>query len=1195
MLFAPHPPEQAPGIYLARCVPSIARVGPIAPPLYVLLSEGSEPVFQSSGIGLGAVPERESVWYFGWVPCLRGTPIVPRLVSTGPRQPTAAELQKEKKSSIHYPTLLPACRSARRQQAADIMQGKESDRRMTMDFSRLHTYTPPQCAPENTGYTYSLSSSYSTVALEFEKVHQIAPVFNSPRMSRRSLRLQTTGGLYGNDSLADFSSQNHSSGGSSRTESWMVRSRKQQQQSASSSQSLNQSLSLNQTPRKALSFSTTNTPSTGCTTASDASLLSSILDQSSLRQRSTTTTTTDGYWGSDQDTNLKGRISRTDHSSTGANGGVNTVSHSHGMVANGYICKDCSIHSERKEALTTYSSSSQAASAAAAAATFSSSSSQAASAAAAAAALSSSSSSQAASAAAAAATISSSSSASSSSLYCTVKSQRSKTGLLVSVSNTCVHYSRRALAPIVSLVTLLFQNVLWLGTRARSHSGKGVLASLLDRARRAVSSCTSRVSWLYRQTTLHRMMGYRANGYEGKAHSSYCGSMNVKDHVMGDGHPHFLNGSLCYCLLQPGYYVVRSGLALGSAVGSAVRSVAQRLLSVLWLVLGAPGKAARRLLWCLGTGWYQLVCLMSLFNVFFLTRCLPRMWKLLLFLLPLLLLLWLWFWGPSSFLSYLPAINLTEWRSRVVSPFTFSSFILTPALVPTPATPLEQTTPAPPGPQAQPVLPPIVTVDTESLERVEHGLALLWERVQQGDQRQEQHHGDTLAQYTLLREQLDSQTDRDSLGLWVSGLLEHRITLLRGELEQQEASHRAQTEEQRVQQQQSQETRLAELERLLQVLATKTEAVQQRKKETEETATPPPASVPVSVGVDQEAHAALLAEVQRLEEELGRIRGDLQGVMGCQGKCEQLNTIQETVSTRVSAQVRRELRALFYGSDDQTHQGEPDIPKGLLQWLSSRYVSGADLQALLANLELSILRNVSLQLEQSRAEARTEAEARAAVITTQTQAITQSAQHTAVGGGLSEEQVQLIVQNALKLYSQDRTGLVDYALESGGGSILSTRCSETYETKTALMSLFSVPLWYFSQSPRVAIQPDMYPGNCWAFKGSHGYLVIRLSLRILPTAFCLEHIPKALSPTGNITSAPRNFTVYGLDDEYQEEGKLLGQYTYQEDGDSMQNFPVMEKNERAFQIIEVRVLTNWGHPEYTCLYRFRVHGEPRIQ
>uniref|UniRef100_UPI001EAEF494 A-agglutinin anchorage subunit-like n=1 Tax=Oncorhynchus gorbuscha TaxID=8017 RepID=UPI001EAEF494 len=185
-----------------------------------------------------------------------------------------------------------------------------------------------------------------------------------------------------------------------------------------------------------------------------------------------------------------GRSSRTDHSSTGANGGINTVSHSHAMVANGYICKDCSIHSERKESLTTYSSSSssQAASAAAAAATFSSSSSQAASAAAAA--LSSSSSSQAASAAAAAAAISSSS-ASSSSLYSTVKSQRSKTGLLVSVSNTCVHYSRRALTPIVSLMTLLFQNFLWLGTQEPGATQA-------------------------KQTTLHRMMGYRANGYEGK-------------------------------------------------------------------------------------------------------------------------------------------------------------------------------------------------------------------------------------------------------------------------------------------------------------------------------------------------------------------------------------------------------------------------------------------------------------------------------------------------------------------------------------------------------------------------------------------------------------------------------------------------------------------------------------------------------
>ncbi|CAM4707530.1 unnamed protein product [Leuciscus chuanchicus] len=128
---------------------------------------------------------------------------------------------------------------------------------------------------------------------------------------------------------------------------------------------------------------------------------------------------------------------------------------------------------------------------------------------------------------------------------------------------------------------------------------------------------------------------------------------------------------------------------------------------------------------------------------------------------------------------------------------------------------------------------------------------------------------------------------------------------------------------------------------------------------------------------------------------------------------------------------------------------------------------------------------------------------------------------------------------------------------STGGSIISTRCSESFNTKAALMSLFGLPLWYFSQSPRVVIQTtDVHPGNCWAFKGSYGYLVIGLSMKIVPTAFSLDHTPKSLSPTGNISSVPRDFNVYGLDDEQQEEGQLLGQFVYEEDGDALQTFLV---------------------------------------
>ena len=57
-------------------------------------------------------------------------------------------------------------------------------------------------------------------------------------------------------------------------------------------------------------------------------------------------------------------------------------------------------------------------------------------------------------------------------------------------------------------------------------------------------------------------------------------------------------------------------------------------------------------------------------------------------------------------------------------------------------------------------------------------------------------------------------------------------------------------------------------------------------------------------------------------------------------------------------------------------------------------------------------------------------------------------------------------------------------------------------------------------------QPEMHPGKCWAFKGSQGFLTIALSLPVRVTHVTLEHIPKSLSPTGRIDSAPREFAVY---------------------------------------------------------------------
>ncbi|XP_038831039.1 SUN domain-containing protein 1-like isoform X1 [Salvelinus namaycush] len=1036
-----------------------------------------------------------------------------------------------------------------------------------MDHSKVNSRAPP---PGNTGYTYSHSSSYSTTALDFEKEHRITPVLESPRMSRRSLRLHSTTGLYGDDSLDSslnhmYHSASFSAGGASLRDSKALKSRRSQQHSVSCSQSL-----LLTTPRKSQHGSQQHNSSLHSVAASDASLLSSMLDKSCIQER----TLVEGFWGLDDDSELKERT-MTDYSMCEANGDINSAQTQTSMV-NGSFCKDRTIHSDRNDTLTTYSKHSSSTSARSAT------------------------SKQALTAPAASPP---------STIYARDKSRKYRTGVLVSFSDTCVRVSRRAAASVVSVFSLLLQSVL---LRSRKE-GKGVLWSVLDtclnHSRRAAAFTVYVVTLLIQAAVLK--MGSVGRKVVNGAHSSYCGSMNVNE-LATEGKRMNLNGALCddckgkqrveTCIVSSSSsssrvcrshhvlgelwlataYTGSSVLWVGQKAGSAVRSVTRRMLSVLWLAAMSPGKAATGAFWWLGTGWYHLATVMSLLNIFVLTRCLPKLLKLLLILLPfLLVLLALWHWGPSSLLSVLPAINITEWRTA----YSLSQNPLEP-------TKDRQPIMAQPPPAVSQPGSVLVSVDSERLARLEQRLAQLWEKVERGGRRQENQHREVLSLYQSVREQLDTQTDKDGMGLWVSGLLEERLLLLKRGMEKDAALQRELSQEigeQYVVQQQGQESRLAQLEVLLQTLTAKTEDVQRRQADTS-SATPalPPVPVPVNMGVDSESHDALLAEVQLLEATLGGIRKDLQGVMGCQGMCDRLDTLHETVSEQVSAQVRTELRALFYHSEQvgDSQPGEKELPESLLQWLSERYVSGADVHASLTSLELSILQNVTLQLEKSRARQET----------LSTETVTQTVMHTvgAAGAGMSEEHVQLVVKNALKLYSQDRTGLVDYALESGGGSILSTRCSETYETKTALMSLFGLPLWYFSQSPRVAIQPDVHPGNCWAFQGSHGYLVIRLSMRIVPSAFSLEHIPKALSPTGTISSAPRQFTVYGLDDENQEEGKLLGSYTYQDDEDALQTYPVTEENDKAYQIIEVRVLSNWGHPEYTCLYRIRVHGQPSV-
>jgi len=183
--------------------------------------------------------------------------------------------------------------------------------------------------------------------------------------------------------------------------------------------------------------------------------------------------------------------------------------------------------------------------------------------------------------------------------------------------------------------------------------------------------------------------------------------------------------------------------------------------------------------------------------------------------------------------------------------------------------------------------------------------------------------------------------------------------------------------------------------------------------------------------------------------------------------------------------------------------------------------------------------------------------------------------------------VEGIVKAALAKYDADKTGLFDFALESAGGSIFSTRCTENYELSSAVMSVWGVPIWWETNTPRSILQPGTAPGQCWAFRGSHGAVVIKLSAKITPKAVSVEHISPLSTPDGQLASAPKNIAIGGL------VGDTLvpiANITYDKAGEPVQTF-WFTSQQQQFDSLEFNILSNHGHPDYTCIYRLRVHGD----
>ncbi|NXW52787.1 SUN3 protein, partial [Nyctiprogne leucopyga] len=151
-----------------------------------------------------------------------------------------------------------------------------------------------------------------------------------------------------------------------------------------------------------------------------------------------------------------------------------------------------------------------------------------------------------------------------------------------------------------------------------------------------------------------------------------------------------------------------------------------------------------------------------------------------------------------------------------------------------------------------------------------------------------------------------------------------------------------------------------------------------------------------------------------------------------------------------------------------------------------------------------------------------------AQVSAATEKILQSVREVLGENGVQEEKreeivqfTQVAIQKVLENYHQ----LPDWALEAIGATIDEKRTSKSYDGQGRTSWWFWPLVFSSTNPPETILQPHIAPGECWAFQGSQGHVVIRLPEHIWPTAFTVWHISEAVSPSGEVTSAPREFAV----------------------------------------------------------------------
>jgi len=207
------------------------------------------------------------------------------------------------------------------------------------------------------------------------------------------------------------------------------------------------------------------------------------------------------------------------------------------------------------------------------------------------------------------------------------------------------------------------------------------------------------------------------------------------------------------------------------------------------------------------------------------------------------------------------------------------------------------------------------------------------------------------------------------------------------------------------------------------------------------------------------------------------------------------------------------------------------------------------------------------------------------------------------------------IDRLLEVEDADRTGKFDYASVIHGARVLRRGPRATslslYESLPLINRVLAYSkLRFYGHPPEVALRPTttMYAGgHCWSFgdefslsrargktqdgfRGEYATLTVALSQQITVTEVMIDHAPRSIADG---KSALKMFRVFG----YEEIGAFgepweLGSFQYNSNL-GLQTFSIPSSiggvEVPKLRAVSLAVDSNWG-AEYSCLYRFRVHG-----